>query len=44
MAGGWRETHENYNFIHSMRPQAPDPSRIRIAVAQFAATRLTGRI
>jgi hypothetical protein len=36
----------NYNFIHSARPQAPDPGRIGIAktVAQFAATHLTGRI
>jgi len=35
--GGWRETHENNNFIHSARPQAPDPGRIGIAktVAQF---------
>jgi hypothetical protein len=37
---------KNYNFIHSARPQAPDPGRIGIAktVAQFAATHLTGRI
>jgi hypothetical protein len=35
---------KNYNFIHSARPQAPDPGRIGIAktVAQFAATHLTG--
>jgi hypothetical protein len=33
---------KNYNFIHSARPQAPDPGRIGIAktVAQFAATHL----
>jgi hypothetical protein len=37
---------KNNNFIHSARPQAPDPGRIGIAktVAQFAATHLTGRI
>jgi len=37
----------NYNFIHSARPQAPDTRpKIGIAktVAQFAATHLTGRI
>jgi hypothetical protein len=46
VAGGWRETHENNNFIHSARPQAPDPRRIGIAktMVQFAATHLTGRI
>jgi hypothetical protein len=37
---------KNNNFIHSARPQAPDPRRIGIAktVVQFAATHLTGRI
>jgi hypothetical protein len=37
---------KNNNFIHSARPQAPDPGRIGIAktVAQFAATHLSGRI
>jgi hypothetical protein len=46
VAGNWRQTHENNNFIHSAPPQAPDPGRIGITktVAQFAAAQLSGRI